>query len=219
MMKIIVAIVIIIIVIWIYIESHSGGIKNTPDTDNVIDRLTARAENKQTLKKIFEPMANIDRNYQVADYDNQNKYNDLATQDADRTADPSLLFYDLHKGLPVINSGNAPDEVFKIPKNYPSFEQMEKDRIRNKINENLYWDLTFGDVITYDNDPFGRSGLDRCLDNKVGTCVPYGNDTGIAYYYPPLYNEKNYGELLTDALSPQERAEPGVGGIAFPNLR
>ena len=99
-------------------------------------------------------------------------------------------------------------------------EQVEKNRVRNHIDANLFTDRTFWDVLVYDNDPYtGRSGLDRCLDNQVGVCVPWGNVTGIAYYYPPMYTGENYGDMENDELTPQERRQPNVGSLTYPNLR
>ena len=104
-------------------------------------------------------------------------------------------------------------------KNNPSYQQIEKDRVKNNINFNLFNTLTFNDVVVYDNEAGGRLGLDRCLDNKVGTCVPYGNMTGIAYYYPPQYNDQYFGEVVESELSEDEKNQPFHGKISYPNFR
>lgn len=104
-------------------------------------------------------------------------------------------------------------------KDRSSYEQMEKDRVKNNIDFNLFNTLTFDDVIVYDNEPEGRLGLDRCLDNKVGTCVPYGNMTGIAYYYPPQYTDLNFGDVISSELTPEEQKQPYLGTLSYPNLR
>jgi len=101
----------------------------------------------------------------------------------------------------------------------PSLEQLERDRIKNNNDFNLFNTLTFNDVVIYENEPDGRLGIDRCLDNKVGTCVPYGNMTGIAYYYPPMYSNQNFGDIITAELTPQELKTPYFGNITYPNLR
>jgi hypothetical protein len=98
-------------------------------------------------------------------------------------------------------------------------EQTEKDRVKNNIDFNLFNTLTFGDVVLYDNELKGRLGLDRCLDNKVGTCVPYGNVTGIAYYYPPQYNKFTLGDVISQELSEEEQNQPYLGKVSYPNLR
>ena len=76
-----------------------------------------------------------------------------------------------------------------------SFKEIEKSNALNNINAQLFDDITFRDVIIYDNDIDGRTGLDKCLDNKVGNCVEYGV-SGVAYYYPPEKSNKYYGELF-----------------------
>jgi len=111
------------------------------------------------------------------------------------------------------NKNNANDEIGT------SFTQIEKERSRNTIDFNLFNDLTFRDIIVYDNDINGRLGLDKCLDNKVGTCVPYGSFTGIAYYYPPTYGDTSYGDAITAGLTPKEEQQPLTGSMVFPNLR
>lgn len=99
-----------------------------------------------------------------------------------------------------------------------TFTKIEKDRIRNNIDFNLFNDITFRDVIVYDNDINGRLGLDRCFDNKVGYCVPFGI-TGVAYYYPPTYNELYFGDVIKLELTDQEQKQPITGSMEFPNLR
>lgn len=46
-------------------------------------------------------------------------------------------------------------------------------------------DLTkqFEDLVVYNNDPDGRIGLDKCIENCKGYCVEYGL-TGSAYCFP-----------------------------------
>ena len=46
-------------------------------------------------------------------------------------------------------------------------------------------DLTnqFEDMVVYDNDPDGRLGLDKCIENCHGYCVEFGQ-TGTAYCFP-----------------------------------
>jgi hypothetical protein len=41
----------------------------------------------------------------------------------------------------------------------------------------------FEDIISYDNDPNGRLGLDKCIENCRGYCVEYGQ-TGDAICFP-----------------------------------
>lgn len=41
----------------------------------------------------------------------------------------------------------------------------------------------FDDIITYDNDPNGRIGLDKCIEKCNGYCVEFGL-TGSAYCFP-----------------------------------
>lgn len=52
------------------------------------------------------------------------------------------------------------------------------------------YDKLFDDVTTYDNDPDGRLGLDKCLEANCGVCLEYGV-TGNALCFPktkPLGN-------------------------------
>jgi hypothetical protein len=119
---------------------------------------------------------------------------------------------------PKVNGGTT--DVFQDDGKTPSLEQLEKDRKRNDQMFNVFQDLTFNDVLVYDNDPYGRLGIDRCLDNKVGYCVPYGNNTGIAWYYPPIYDNLNYGTVIDNEQTPQEQRQPEYGSeIIYPNLR
>ena len=100
-----------------------------------------------------------------------------------------------------------------------SFEQMEKEGVMNEINAQLFDDLTFRDVVVYENDPDGRVGLDKCLDNKVGYCVEYGQ-TGVAYYYPPLQSDKYYGQVINREPTQQHFDHEKTNEILiFPNLR
>ncbi|AYV75647.1 MAG: hypothetical protein Terrestrivirus2_155 [Terrestrivirus sp.] len=109
----------------------------------------------------------------------------------------------------------------------PTYEQIEKQRVRNNIDFNLFNDLTFKDLLVYDNDPNGRLGIDRCYDNiinqrergiKEGACVEYGY-TGVGYYYPPVYNDEYFGQIILDELTPQERRAPTIGTTSYPALR
>ena len=100
-----------------------------------------------------------------------------------------------------------------------SFQQIEKENALNNINAQLLNDILFRDVIVYQNDPDGRSGLDKCLDNKTGTCVPWGVSTGIAWYYPPDVPYDYYGEVINSTLTPLEKRESTIGTISYPNLR
>ena len=46
-------------------------------------------------------------------------------------------------------------------------------------------DLThqFEDMLVYNNDPDGRLGLDKCIEDCQGYCVEFGQ-TGTAYCFP-----------------------------------
>lgn len=99
-----------------------------------------------------------------------------------------------------------------------SFQEIEKQNNLNNINAQLLDDLFFRDVIVYENDYDGRLGLDKCLDNKSGFCVEYGQ-TGIAYYYPDDLPYDYYGAQLNKSLTMEEKMEPTYGIISYPNLR
>jgi hypothetical protein len=66
----------------------------------------------------------------------------------------------------------------------------------------------FDDIIVYDNDPDGRIGLDKCIENCKGYCVEYGQ-TGDAYCYPVTEQKEKdfYGMII-----PNERK------LAYPNV-
>lgn len=54
----------------------------------------------------------------------------------------------------------------------------------------------FDDLIVYDNQPDGRIGLDKCIEQCQGYCVEHGQ-TGSAYCYPvhPT-TEKNFNGMI-----------------------
>jgi hypothetical protein len=128
----------------------------------------------------------------------------------------------------IDGSSGSFKNVFKETVLGPTYEEIVKDRTRNTIDANLFTDITFNDVVVYDNNPNGRLGIDKCYDNiidqkrrgiKEGACVEFGIGTGIAYYYPPVYNDENYGQIITDELTPLEKRQPTIGTITYPNLR
>lgn len=234
MSYLIVTITIIIIILVICImcfntstNKNSGMMTDIEGMDD-IKSIPYNLENSTSWTKSDIDMMDIDRDYNIKD-----PYNDLAEPgNGPNVGGSDHEFLELTSGLSqyeypikynpqgVLNSGIPPYDVIRTQRNVPSFEQIEKDRILNNINSDLFTDRTFWDVVVYENDPYnGRLGLDKCLDNKVGTCVPYGNMTGIAYYYPPAYDDKNFGTMLNDELTPVERAEPNSGLMSFPNLR
>ena len=98
------------------------------------------------------------------------------------------------------------------------FEVISKQHMENEINNQLFNDLLFRDVIVYENDPNGRMGLDKCYDNKTGYCVEYGQ-TGIAYYYPDIMPYDYYGAVVNESLTLDERRQPITGSVSYPNLR
>ena len=91
-----------------------------------------------------------------------------------------------------------------------NYRMIEKQSIKNKNNQQLFNDVTFDDVVYYENDnmnlksssgselgsqSLSLTGLEKCMNNKAGYCVEYGI-TGNAYYYPPSKSDKNYGEII-----------------------
>lgn len=181
-----------------------------------------------TLCFIIYLISNVSNNNNEYFYENPNPAknnikNDIVYSDIGQHARNKQTISSL-SGEGIDNPGNI-SRIYSSfqnrppEENNPSYEQMEKDRVRNNIDFNLFNTLTFNDVLVYDNEPGGRLGLDRCLDNKVGTCVPYGNMTGIAYYYPPEYNELTYGDIINAEQTPDERIDPYLGIITYPNLR
>lgn len=66
----------------------------------------------------------------------------------------------------------------------------------------------FDDIITYDNLPDGRIGLDRCIENCNGYCVEYGI-TGSANCFPA--REPSVKDF-TGMIVPNDKK------ISFPNL-
>ena len=135
-----------------------------------------------------------------------------SSQNATNLATPDRIGTDA-----LLTSGSDPNDVFKtLDKSF--FEQTEKLRKRNNIDFNLFNDLTFRNVLVYDNDPDGRLGLDRCLDNKVGYCIEYGY-SGVGYYYPPIYDNLSFGDAITSELTEKEVLQPVTGSMEFPGLR
>lgn len=86
-----------------------------------------------------------------------------------------------------------------------TFHEIEKIGEMKEINAFLD-DITFKDVVVYENDlgPDPRLGLDKCLERGDGHCVAYG-PTGVAYYFPPPPPDadKYYGQLVN--LEPTQR--------------
>lgn len=99
------------------------------------------------------------------------------------------------------------------------FRKIEKESILKQNNAQLFDDITFGDVIMYENDPDGRLGLDKCLDNTDGYCVEYGQ-TGVAYYYPPLQTYDYYGQVINlDPVQEKLDNKNNSKELKFPALR
>jgi hypothetical protein len=105
---------------------------------------------------------------------------------------------------------------------------IEKQSIKNKNNQQLFNDVTFDDVVYYENDnmnlksssgselgsqSLSLTGLEKCMNNKAGYCVEYGI-TGNAYYYPPSKSDKNYGEIINMDLY-KARTMCGLNGTYY----
>jgi hypothetical protein len=112
--------------------------------------------------------------------------------------------------------------VFKSTTIYPqaTFQRIEKQGKMNEINAQLFDDITFRDVVYYENDLDGRLGLDKCLDNKTGYCVEFGQ-TGNAYYYPPLATQLNYGQVINigPVQSHYDKPRTPQMNLVYPALR
>jgi len=121
---------------------------------------------------------------------------------------------------PMTTSKNTTNNTTNKINTLVSFEEIEKEKMRNKLSADLFNNSTFNDVVVYDNDIDGRLGLDKCMEikkNNNGTCVPFGI-TGVAYYYPPrdVFSFSILGESL---LTKSEKKESYEGFESFPNLR
>jgi uncharacterized protein YxeA len=83
-------------------------------------------------------------------------------------------------------------------------------------------DKLYSDVIVYDNDNqegYGRSGLDKCLEYCKGTCLEYGV-TGIAHCFPRDNSiKRNYYTTLRDKEYETEEIDRAGTKISYPNLR
>lgn len=66
----------------------------------------------------------------------------------------------------------------------------------------------FDDIIEYQNEPDGRIGLDKCIENCNGYCVEFGM-TGDAHCFPVRpYEEKDfYGMIVQNDRK-----------LSFPNI-
>ena len=117
-----------------------------------------------------------------------------------------VLFYLIYLGLCCPSTENF------------NFENIEAISVKNKQNQQLLNDITFKDVVVYENEPNGRTGLDRCFDNKTGHCVEYGQ-TGIAYYYPELPTNKYFGRIIDDDPIQIKYDDNTDQHMVFPNLR
>ncbi len=117
------------------------------------------------------------------------------------------------------------------------FVQSEKPRQledlrKNKPLNNIFEDKLFSDVIDYENDLDGRSGIDKCLEKCQGVCVEYGQ-TGIAHCFPekeiypivyedlraPKINPSHMSYYEKQTLADKESVDIRPNNLDFPNLR
>jgi hypothetical protein len=106
----------------------------------------------------------------------------------------------------------------KQPATIP-FEILEKQRVLNNNNVDIFNNYVFSDTLFLENDS-ERTGIDKCIDTKIsqgGECVEYGI-SGNAFYFP---NKKvlTYGEMSDLSFTLDEKREAIEGFESFPNLR
>jgi hypothetical protein len=94
-------------------------------------------------------------------------------------------------------------------KYYPVKEKFGDKLSIRQTHEILDPKKQFTDMIVYDNDPSGRIGLDKCIENCNGYCVEFGQ-TGAAYCYPAREPESRD---FTGDIVPNEKQ------LSYPNLR
>lgn len=102
-----------------------------------------------------------------------------------------------------------------------SFQEIARQNSINNNTAQLFNDISFRDVVIYDNDPDGLLGLEKCIvesEKNGGHCVEFGY-TGVGYYYPDNFPEQYYGEIVNFSFTPSERRESTVGKMDIPNLR
>lgn len=88
---------------------------------------------------------------------------------------------------------------------------------KRETNRKLFEDHIFDDVVVYYNDQKGRSGLDRCLDNKCGRCVEFGL-TGDAYYYP-CKSKVSYSDVQDQDFTTDEQFQSLFGKVDYVGFR
>ncbi len=83
-------------------------------------------------------------------------------------------------------------------------------------------DKLFNDIIHYENDNenYGRTGLDKCIEKCNGTCVEYG-PTGAATCFPKsMLDTNSYYDTMRKRSNEHEKEEiTRTEKITFANMR